>query len=220
MKQVALGFRVHTGWAALVAVEAPVRLDNPIIVERKRVEMIESGKPEAPSFVYHAGSKLPLKSAARLVQECTALAQSRAKDSLTAVVGELRDRGYEVFASGVIGANRPLASSLETILGTHSLIHAAEGELFRAAIISANEVLKVPVTSVPAGELYARVATTLGSSADEIRRRLTDGRRSVGKPWAQDQKESLLVALLAAASNGRAAQRISEVAPTQGPRHS
>ncbi len=203
MKQVALGFRVHTGWAALVAVEAPVRLDNPTIVDRKRVEMIEGGSPEAPAFVYHAASKLPLKSAERLVQECTALAQSRAKDSLTAVVGELRDRGYEVFASGVIGAKRPLASSLETILGTHSLIHAAEGELFRGAIISANEVLKVPVTSVPAAELYDRAATTLGSSADEIRRRLTEGRRSVGKPWAQDQKESLLVALLAAATDVR-----------------
>jgi hypothetical protein len=213
MKQVALGFRVHTGWAALVAAEAPVRLDNPIIVDRKRIEMIEGGNSQKPSFVYHAASKLPLKSAERLVQESKALAQSRAKDSLTAVVGELRNRGYEVFASGVIGTKRPLASSLETILGTHSLIHAAEGELFRAAIIGASEVLKVPVTSVPASELYARVATMLGSSADEIRRRLNEERRAVGKPWAQDQKESLLVALLAAAANPRGA-------PTLGPRRS
>ncbi len=193
MKQVALGFRVHTGWAALVVVEAPV--------------------PEAPAFVYHAASKLPLKSAEQLVQECTALARTRAKESLAAVVGELRNRGYEVFASGVIGAKRPLALSLETILRTHSMIHAAEGELFRAAIMSASEVLKVPVITVPAGELYARVATTLGSSADEIRQRLNEGRRSVGKPWAQDQKESLLVALLAAVASERGA-------PTLGPRRS
>jgi hypothetical protein len=214
MKQVALGFRVHTGWAALVAAESPVQMDNPIIVDRKRVEMLEGGKSDAPAFVYHAASKLPLESAERLVQECTALARSRAKTSLTAIVAELRDRGYGVFASGVIGAKRPLAASLETILGTHSMIHAAEGELFRAAIISANEVLKVPVTSVPAGELYARVATMLGSSADEVRQRLNEGRRSVGKPWAQDQKESLLVALLAAAANHPGA-------PTQqGPRRS
>jgi hypothetical protein len=218
MKQVALGFRVHTGWAALVAAEAPVRLDNPIILDRKRVEMLEGGKSAVPAFVYHAASKLPLKSAERLVQECTVLAQSRAKDSLAEIVGQLRERGYEVFASGVIGPKRPLASSLEAILGTHSMIHAAEGELFRAAIISASEVLKVPVTSVPAGELYARVAATLGSSADEIRERLNEGRRSVGKPWAQDQKESLLVALLAA--NVRAAQQLLEVVPTLGPRRS
>ncbi len=199
MNQVALGFRVHTGWAALVAVEAPVQLPSPKIVDRKRVEMIAGNKPEAPPFVYHAASKLPLKSAERLVQESTELAKSRAKDSLTTVVHELRERGYQVIASGVIGANRSLASSLETILGAHTLIHAAEGELFRNAIITASEALKVPVTSVAMGELYARAAKTMGSSADEIRRQLSEARRAVGKPWAQDQKESLLAALIAAA---------------------
>lgn len=201
MKQVALGFRVHTGWAALVAVEAPVRLPNPTIVDRKRVEMIEGSKPESSRFVYHAASKLPLNSAERLVQESTELANRRAIDSLTAVVRELRERGYQVVASGVIGANRSLATSLETILGTHTMIHAAEGELFRGAIINASEALKVPVSSVPAGEIYARAAKALGSSADEIHRQLSEAGRTVGRPWAQDQKESLLAALVAAKAN-------------------
>ena len=201
-KRAALGFRVHTGWAALVAVEGPVSLVSPTILDRRRVEMMKGGDPEAPAFVYHAAAKLPLKSAEQLVQGSAELARSRARDALATSIGELRGRGYEVVASGVIAANQPLASSsLQSILAAHPLIHAAEGELFRQAVIGASEVLKVRVTSVPARELYTRASKLVGDSVELIRRRLAEAGQRLGKPWAQDQKEAFLVALLALADS-------------------
>ncbi len=41
---------------------------------------------------------------------------------------------------------------------------------------------------------------------DALRRRLVELGRDAGKPWAQDQKESALVAWLALASRSRAAR--------------
>ena len=199
MKKVALGFRVHTGWAALLAAELPVRLPALTVVDRRRIEMIEGHDPNAPPFVYHAASKLPFESAKRLVEDSTAMAQQRAEESLSKIVRELRDRGHDVVATALIGANRPLTSPLEKILAAHALIHAAEGELFRGAILRASAALGVPASTVPAGELYARAAKAQGSSETTLRRHIQQAGRAAGRPWAQDQKEALL-ALVSVAS--------------------
>jgi hypothetical protein len=200
MKRVAFGFRVHTGWAALVAVQGPVSLDSPAILDRRRVEMMEGGKPEAPAFVYHAAAKLPLKAAGQLVQRAAELAKSRASAALESAMRELSRAGHTVVASGIVAGKRPLAlPALEEILAAHPLIHSAEGELYRQAVIDASEGLKLSVTAVPARDLYARASKALGHPVDLIRRRLAEMGRRVGAPWTVDQKEGLLAALLALA---------------------
>jgi hypothetical protein len=197
MTRAALGFRAHTGWAAMVAAAGPP--SSPTMLQRARVEMIAGHDPAAPPFVYHAASKLPLRAAERLVRESADQARTRAQQAIAAAIGELRERGYEIVATGVIVGNKLVTASLETILGAHPLIHAAEGELFRQAIVAGSETCDLPVTSVRAGELFSRGAKTLRVSEAILRARLAEAGRGAGKPWAQDQKESLLVALLALA---------------------
>jgi len=200
MKRVAFGFRVHTGWAALVAVQGPVRLDAPVIVDRRRVEMMEGGKPEAPAFVYHAAAKLPLKSAEQLVQRAAELAKSHASAAVESAMRELSQAEHTVVASGIVAGKRPVElPSLEKILAAHPLIHLAEGELYRQAVIAASQGLKLSVTTIPAGDLYARASRTLGHPVESIQRRLAEMGRRVGTPWTVDQKEGLLAALLALA---------------------
>ena len=116
--------------------------------------------------------------------------------ALEAVVGELRNRHYEVVGSGII-VGQPLVASLETILKSHSRIHAAEGELFRGAIRKASEALKIPVTEVRAGELQERGAKALGVSVAKLPQHLVTIGRAAGRPWARDQKIALLAAVLA-----------------------
>src|ERR1700682_3957976 len=99
--------------------------------------------PGGSRFVYHAAAKLPLHSAERLVRDSEERARIKAKEAVAAVVRDLRDRGYQVVASGVIISNRTLTAPLETTLAAHPLLHSAEGELFRQAIIDASEACKV-----------------------------------------------------------------------------
>ena len=53
----------------------------------------------------------------------------------------------------------------------------------------------MPVTRVPAREIYSEAVKHLAVSLEVLRGRLAELGREVGKPWRQDQKESLVVAV-------------------------
>ena len=72
----------------------------------------------------------------------------------------------------------------------------------------------MPVTRVPARELYPQAVKQLGVSIETLRARLAELGREVGKPWTQDQKESLLVALLALGKGGIAFSGHTSAAPS------
>ena len=194
LTRAALGFCTHTGWAAMIAVSGSAT--SPVILDRRRIEMIPGSDPEAPPFVYHAARELDRNGAERFVQEASELSRIKAMGALEVVVGELRNRHYEVVGSGIV-VRQPLAASLEAILKSHSRIHAAEGELFRGAIRKASEALKIPVTEVRAGELQERGAKALGTSLAKLPQHLATIGRAAGRPWAKDQKDALLAAVLA-----------------------
>jgi len=127
--------------------------------------------------------------------------------------------GETRFGSGIRGGILPRISQLGSVLGerhagggrcvvhgaslvliqslkSHSRIHAAEGELFRRAIRRACEAVKIPVTEVRARELPLRAGEILLVSPAEVPQRLAAIGRTAGRPWAKDQKESLLAALV------------------------
>ena len=191
----ALGFSVHTGWAALIALGGTAR--TPAILERVRVELLDSSDPSKPRFVYHAAREIALDAAARLVREVTEIARARAKAALQSVVAHLKERNYDVVASGIIVANRPISADLGAIVKSHPLIHSAEGALFRGAMKHASESLKIRVVEVSAGELERRASPLLGVSTNELPERLVAIGRAAGKPWSKDQRDSFLAALLA-----------------------
>ncbi len=64
----ALGFRAHSGWAALVVVAGPPR--SPAVIDRRRIELVDPGIPGSKQ-PYHAAQKLDLKKAEEVVRRCT-----------------------------------------------------------------------------------------------------------------------------------------------------
>jgi hypothetical protein len=193
-----LGFSVHTGWAAMIAVAGSPK--SPIIVDRRRVEMM-GDDPDNPRFVYHyAAESLALPAAERFVREAIEQSRDNAVAAIEAARAELAKNSYEIVATGIIAGNKPFKSPLADILKSHSLIHTAEGELFRVAIKSASERLKIPVTEIRARDLEQEAAKVLGISAAKVPDRLAAIGRAAGRPWSKDQKTSLLAALVAAAA--------------------
>jgi hypothetical protein len=55
------------------------------------------------------------------------------------------------------------------------------------------------VFAVPARDLMATAGRELGSSAEALRRALTELGRPIGPPWRKDEKDATLVAWLALA---------------------
>ncbi|MBS2030477.1 MAG: hypothetical protein JST54_21420 [Deltaproteobacteria bacterium] len=189
MKRVALGFSVHTGWAALVAVSQTHE-----VVDRRRVEMIPGSDPEAPPFVYHAARHLPLAKAERFLHGQQDLARSRAREALQAMA-----RDFKLVAAAIPVGERPVTSPLASILANHSLIHAAEGVLYRQVIREALEELKIDVCEIPTKQLTSRAAKVLKVSEPELVEQVVTTGRAAGRPWAKDQQQAFMAALIALA---------------------
>jgi hypothetical protein len=189
----ALGFSVHTGWAAMVTVSGPPA--SPAILDRRKLEMIADGS----RFAYHAASELAIEPAGRLIRKVTELSLARARQALKAAVADLEKGECEIVASGIIVGNRPLEAPLETILESHSLLHTAEGELYREAIRQASQSAGIPITEVRARELQTRAASSLGLTAPRLADHLDRIGRAAGRPWARDHKDATLAALIALA---------------------
>ncbi len=202
----ALGFRIHTGWAAMVAVRGPV--EAPLVLDRRRVELAES---QMSAAVYHAAAKLSPSQAAKLVEETREDATKRARAAMAEVIAELAKQGHEVVAAGIVLGGGRLPEDLPSILASHAYIHSAEGELFREALRLAGEGCKLAVVGVPGSSIYERAAEGLGRSVAEVQDTIKQLGRAVGRPWAQDQKESALAASLALAC-GRGARPASRSA--------
>jgi hypothetical protein len=185
--QARLGFSVHTGWAALVAVD-----DQERVVARRRLDMIDDGDPERPRFVFHAARKLTLGEAECLVREAEARAQQNAFETLRLFAAE-----HAVGAAAILVGDRPLSATFEKILASHSLIHSAEGALYRRAIKLACEALEVRVVEIRARDLASAAAERLSVTPAKLARRLEDVGRAAGRPWAKDQKDAYLAALIA-----------------------
>jgi hypothetical protein len=195
-RRAALGFAVHTGWAAMVAVSSGPT-PSVEILDRRHLEMIAGRDRERPRFAYHAARELRLDAAERFIREVEELSLARATTALQATVNELGTRNYDVVASSIIVGGGPLPASLDTILKSHALIHTAEGELFRGAIRGASESLEIPVTEIRAKELHSRAATTLRISAENVEQHLKGIGRVAGRPWAKDQRDAYLAAAIA-----------------------
>ena len=194
----ALGFRAHSGWAALVAVAGTVRA--PTVIERRRIEL---ALPEIPRPVqpYHAAQNMDLKAAEKHVRRFTDEARLLAQRALGEVITDISGAGYQLVGCGIpLGSGRA-AATLEATLASHPLLHTAEGELFRGAIIRASEHFHLPITGVRERDLMARGAAELAIPLTELQLRLTELGRAVGPQWARDQKLATLVAWLALAAD-------------------
>lgn len=175
--RVALGFKAHSGWAALVVLgEADGKL---VLVDRRRLELVEELAGKAP---YHAAETLPSAEASALVRRLIAGDLRRTEAAVRAVVEEHRALGHEIAAGAVVtGAPMP-AWTTEQILAVHFRMHKAEGVLFRDALCRAVESCGVPLVAVAEKHLKpSAVLDTLGKAA--------------GPPWGQDQKHAARAAL-------------------------
>ena len=170
--------------------------ERPAVVDRRRIELMAAGFPRQ---VYHAAGSMPPADAEKLLQRATVATEAAAESALRDVIADLATRGQQVVACGVILGNLFPASTVAGLLASHAGKHAAEGQMFRRALIRAAEACGLPVTAVAARDLSSRAAAALRMSPDELLCRVRELGLELGPPWAQDQKDAALVAWLALA---------------------
>lgn len=187
MTNVALGFRVHSGWETAIAIAMPA--GSPEAIDRRRLDLTS---PDIPVQVFHAARSLDADATNQLVERASAAARAVARQAMRTVAKELRAAGHELVGSGVVlGTGFKLTGGL-----SHAGAHAAEGEMYRQAVIHASETCGLTVLGIPERDLYARATMLPALRADAIQRRVKELGHPLGTPWRQDQKSATLVAWL------------------------
>ena len=171
----ALGFRTHTGWAVLCAVRAG---SPPTLVTRTRVQLCPSA---VPADVYHAAAsdRDHLAKAEKLVALVVAKSVKQTRAAIRAAA-------EDVVAIALVNEPRDLPA-LGRILGSHALIHSAEGDMYREVVAEAGEAEGVPVFHFSATDRKAAPHQDLLRTFGE----------AVGTPWQREHKEAALAAVMA-----------------------
>jgi hypothetical protein len=193
MKQAAVGFRVHSGWSALVTVS----LENgaPTVLSRERVHLVEtfSYRFRQP---YHTAEKMPLEKARAFVAGVLSGAKQLATQALRSTQAELGRQGFQVERCALLLASGRTLPSLDRILLSHALIHTADGELFRDALRHSSADCGLEMVCIKERELLDRGVKTLRAKREKLLRRLTELGSDFGSPWTQDEKYAALAAWL------------------------
>jgi hypothetical protein len=183
--RIALGFRAHSGWAAMVAVAGT--LSAPRVLERRRITIADPHLPGSKQ-PYHAAAELPFSQAEISLRKALESSRAMALDAVLASIEALRSQGHDVVGCGLlVGSGKPLPE-LPAILASHPLLHTAEGQMFREVLSWAARECNLPVTAVPEKNLSAASLSAIGSLG-----------KAIGPPWTQDQKYATIAALMALA---------------------
>jgi len=199
MKKAALGFRVHSGWTALVAVS--LEDGSPRVLLRDRPHLVETFTFEFRQ-PYHTAEKRPAPEAAAFVARMRGEARRLAIRVVHSAQKDLETQGYRVTRCALLQASgRPLPE-LPLILASHALIHTADGELFREAVAEAASQCGIGMFTTKESKLLEEAATALHTTPEKLSRGLTALGRPHGAPWSQEEKLSALAAWLALVEAG------------------
>ena len=125
-----------------------------------------------------------------------AVAEGMAYAAIQALAEDLAGRRYRVTSVGVLESSGRKGSSLASILASHALIHAADGDHFRKALAAAAERSGLAVSRVRARDLEAQAEARLCRPVPRLREAVNEFGRQVGPPWGADQKAAALLAWL------------------------
>ena len=193
-KQAALGFRAHSGWTALVAV--CVDRGSPVVLARQRVHLVETFTYEFRQ-PYHTAKKIPPGEGREFISRMRAEARRLAYRAIRDLQSELQKQGLKVTRCGLLLASGRVLPGLDKILASHALIHTADGELFREALLHASARCGLRDFRVKERELLDRAGRAFRLEPADIMRRVSELGRSLGSPWSQDEKFATMAAWLA-----------------------
>jgi hypothetical protein len=189
----ALGFRVKSGWAAVVLLTDTAHSLQ--LSDVSRIELCDPRLPETRQPYHAAMGKLETDSIKLSRRERMVLSISQ--QSLTKLLNGYRKKSFRIIrAALVVGSQIDPAE----IANPHIRAHALEGRLFRSAVAETLQDHEIRTEVLLERDAYPSVAARLKQSSDDVKRAIQDLGRSApvkGGPWRAEQKLAALAALFA-----------------------
>jgi hypothetical protein len=189
----AIGFRVHSGWAAAVVLCGPV--GAPAVVDRRKIQLVATFS-YAYRQPYHTAEKMPLYEARTFIRDVQSGAKRLAIKTLRSMQADLAEGDFKIACSAVLLASGRALPELEKILASHALIHTADGELFRDSLRAACGACALRVEGIREKELFTLASKVLRMQPAVLQRQVAALGKALGPPWSQDEKLAALAAWL------------------------
>jgi hypothetical protein len=192
-----LGFCAHSGWAcAILLADANGDVE---VIDRRRIALHD---PKIPASMqpYHEAESMTLASAQSYIARCETATRRLASRALIDLHNVARDRSLKLAGVCILAAPGPALPDLKSILASRALIHAAEGELYRDALVRACEAEKLPVRRIEEQQAAYRTARYLQIDETALRARLARFGKALGPPWGTDEKAAATAAWLVLAA--------------------
>jgi hypothetical protein len=187
----AIGFAPHSGWAAMVVLNGSAA--GLQVLARSRVELIDAHDPQSKQ-PYHAVEFMCVEEATGRLDGYMAVARTLAQEAIRTQERDLQERGFQLKSIGILDSASRKPSSLSSILSSHALIHAADGNHFRNALATAAELLGIQVRRIPARALHDQALDRLRLPQKKVLDTVNELALQVGPPWGADQKQAALLA--------------------------
>ena len=181
----AIGFRLHTGWAILVAVSADG--ETPRVLHRCRIELLPAG---VGRFVYHRAATLSLAEAKELIGSVRQIAEATARTAIQSAIANLDVKGVCIPPAAAADPDE-----LEAVLRSHARIHSAEGALYAGAIAAACRQLGLALIAVRERDVWSRACEKTGMAEATLKAGIDGVRKSLGPPWTADHKIAMAAAI-------------------------
>ncbi|HEY2678341.1 MAG TPA: hypothetical protein VGI65_15315 [Steroidobacteraceae bacterium] len=187
----AIGFAPHSGWAAMIALG--INRTGPCVLARSRVLLIDDHDPDSKQ-PYHSVELLCVEEATGRLTGYLDVARAMAYAAIKTQAEELKSQGYGVRRAGILESAGRKPSSLASILASHALIHAADGDHFRNALWAAAGQYGLEVHRIQARTLEEHAMARLHLPKQRMLDTVNQLGRQVGPPWGADQKKAALLA--------------------------
>ena len=184
-RPVVTGISDHNGWAVFVCIAA--RDGEPVVIDRRRVGLIEPGLPKQP--YEHETLDLDTARAEELVIEVRESAVHCAERALA----RLRSGPAAREIVSIALREPPLPRLPKTVAEAHAsypVMVRADATLYHDALCQAASSLGVGVELMARGEERRRAAEALRIGPERLDGWLDGLRESLGPPWQKDHKDA------------------------------
>jgi hypothetical protein len=190
---VAVGVSDHSGWAVWVSVA--FRKGEPVVIDRRRVELIEPGLPSRP--YEHETLDLDAQQAEALAQEVRESALHCTAKALAKLRSNLRPPA-KIFAIAL--REPPLPCLPESVAAAHAsypVTMRADAMIYHDALSSAASTQGIGVELIARGQERQRASRALRTGVDRIDEWLLEQRVLLGPPWQKDHRDAAARAIAA-----------------------
>lgn len=188
-----IGAVEHAGWANVVCVAAS---DNvPVVVERRRLTLIDAGLPTQP--YHHESLGMGVNEANALIARVRRSVEERSTRALADLIADLAP-AFRAIALAI--REPPFAELPETVAAvrqSYRLQCAADGMMYQLAVCGAARALGLAVHALPRGGETAEAAARLDVHPDELESFISRTGRPSGPPWTQEHRRAYAAGIAA-----------------------